>query len=73
MPGLNMSFKAAAGGGGRMIKANPVSIGAYGMEINNETAHFGGSTGPIMNKRVESAAPPKPKARAGGKSGGMFG
>ncbi len=73
MPGLNMSFKAAAGGGGRMIKANPVSIGAYGMEINNETAHFGGNTGPIMNKRVETAAPPV-KARAGGtKSGGMFG
>lgn len=72
MPGLNMAFKAAASSV-RLIKANPVSIGAGGREIHEETAHFGGNTGPIMNKRVETAAPPV-KARASGtKSGGMFG
>lgn len=74
MPGCKMSFKKSAGGGKRIGGGSGVSVGAYGMDIHSDTAHFGGNTGPIMNKRVETAAPPvKAKAGGTGKSGGMFG
>ena len=72
MPGCKPSFKKAAGGGKRIGGGGPMI--AANQEINPENALYGGSSMPVMNKRIETAAPPaKAGAKGNRSSGGLFG